>query len=133
MLGQIAQIELDHDRGPQARAHLDDALAICREVGNRRVEVQIQYRLAELMMREDRCEEARRTLMELLRAVRDWGDIVGEARILRRLGLANARLGDTDVAGQLLAEALGVCEQTTDRAGVESIRADLAALDAAAR
>ena len=36
-------------------------------------------------------------------------------------------------AGQLLAEALGVCEQTTDRAGVESIRADLAALDAAAR
>ena len=133
VLGQIAQIELDHDRGAQARAHLDDAMAICREVGNRRVEVQIQYRLAELMMREDRCEEARRTLMELLRAVRDWGDIVGEARILRRLGLANARLGDTDVAGQLLAEALGVCEQTTDRAGVESIRADLAALDAAAR
>ena len=105
-----------------------DALAICQEVGGRRVEVQLRYKQSELMLRDDRPAEARAVLTDLLATVREWGDIVGESRILRRLGQVTVRLGEADVAERLLTDALVACEQTMDRAGAEAIRGDLAQL-----
>jgi hypothetical protein len=71
-------------------------------VGGRRVEVQLRYKQSELMLRDDRPAEARAVLTDLLATVREWGDIVGESRILRRLGQVTVRLGEADVAERLL-------------------------------
>jgi tetratricopeptide (TPR) repeat protein len=128
VLGQIAQIELDRDEPAAAGAHLADALEMCREVGNRRVEVQLRVRQCELMLHEDRCTEARAVLTTLLSAVRESGDIVGQSKILHQLGRANAGLGDLDLAEQLFAEALTVLEQNRDHVGADRVREELARL-----
>jgi hypothetical protein len=60
--------------------------------------------------------------------VREWGDIVGESRILHRLGQLTIQLGHAEAGERLLNEALAACERTMNRAGAEVIRSELARL-----
>ena len=101
VLGQIARLDLENGTLALAGEHINEALATCRVLGNARVEVQIRYRLADLMLLEQRYQEAETELADLLRVVRDGHDIVGESRILFRLGTLTAMLGRVDEADQL--------------------------------
>jgi Tetratricopeptide repeat len=67
----------------------------------------------------------------LLDAVQAGGDIVGEAKILRRSGQVKSSLGDLAAAQGLLREALSLCEQTMDHAGSAEVRLELATVLAA--
>jgi len=81
------------------------ALDMCREAGNRRVEVQLQVRQCEVLLYEGRCAEAENSLTDLLATVRESGDVVGQSKILRLLGRVNAQLGRPGAAERLFTEA----------------------------
>ena len=128
VLGQIVRLELESGLLDDAGAHIDEALNTCRAIGNERVEVQIRYSQAELMLLRERYAEAETELAALLKMVRDGHDIVGESRILCRLGTLVAQLGRVDEAKTLLRDALEIREQTMDHAGAGEVRAELAKL-----
>jgi hypothetical protein len=54
--------------------------------------------------------------------------VVGESRILHRLGQVTIQLGHAQAGERLLNEALVACEQTMDVAGADVIRSELASL-----
>jgi tetratricopeptide (TPR) repeat protein len=126
VLAQIARIEMDAGGRDTAEARLQEALGICREFGNQRVELQVRFRLSELKMRQGLLPEADTLLADLLVAIRPTRDIIGEAQILRRSGLVKAGLGDLAAAEELLRAALLACEQAMDHAGTAETRLELA-------
>jgi tetratricopeptide (TPR) repeat protein len=128
VLSQIGQLELDAGKWQDGEVHLRRALAICHEVGSRRVEMQVRYRLSELMLVQGRYDQADAALAELLLAVRAAHDVVGEARILHRMGVVKARLGEVEPARRLLTNALVLREQTMDLSAAAEVRKELARL-----
>jgi len=127
VLAQLAQIESAAGHHQAAVARLHEALGMCREVGARRVEVQVRYRLSGLMLHSGSYQRAEEQLVDLLDVVRAGRDIVGEGRILHRLGIINARLGRLGPAARLLNEALALSELVRDQAAVAAITTELAA------
>ncbi|HVK23840.1 MAG TPA: BTAD domain-containing putative transcriptional regulator [Actinokineospora sp.] len=128
VLSQIGHIELISGAPEAAESHLKEALALCEKVGSRRVEVQVRYRLCELMVDQGRLAAAAEVLAELLQVARAGRDVVGEGRILHRLGVVNAALGRAVEAEAAYREALAVHEQIMDRAGVAAVSGDLKSL-----
>jgi tetratricopeptide (TPR) repeat protein len=125
VLGWIGALAVDAGEFAPAEAHLKEALALCAGVGSRRVEVQVRYQQCELMMAQGRHSAAVEVLTELLELVRAAHDVVGEGRILHRLGLAHAGVGRLADAQACLRAAIAVREQTMDRAGVARATEDL--------
>ena len=89
----------------------------------------MRYRLSELMAAHGRYHEAEELLTDVLDLVRAAGDLDGDGRILRQLGILKSRLGGAAEARLLLSEALTVHEQVLDHRGADEIRAELALLD----
>jgi DNA-binding SARP family transcriptional activator len=131
VLSQIARIEMDDGDEELAGDRLHEALDICREFGNQRVELQVRFRLTELTIRQGRLREADAALADLLVAVRAGRDIIGETRILRRSGLVKSELGDLAAAEDLLRVTLDVCEHAMDHGGAAETRLELALVLAA--
>jgi tetratricopeptide (TPR) repeat protein len=125
VLGQIGQLELEAGNLDAAESHLDEALTLCRRAGNRRVEVQVRYRLCGLQMAQDRLDASAGVLTELLEIVRADHDVVGEGRILHRLGQVNARRGRLSEAATALRGALEVRTRLLDRAGAATISREI--------
>lgn len=128
VLGQIGQLELVAGDEESAARRFHEALAICRATGGARVEVQLRYRLAELLIRRNEVEQGRSILIDLLERVRTGRDLTGEARIVHRIGLLEHRLGDFGSAYERLSEALRCRELMRDHGGCAEVRLDLAAV-----
>ncbi|WP_245573877.1 AfsR/SARP family transcriptional regulator [Amycolatopsis nigrescens] len=128
VLTGMARLEMDAGAHTDAGTHLREALAMCHEVGSSRVEVQVRYLLSGLLVLQGRYAEADRLLAGLLDTVRAAHDLVGEARILHRLGTISTGLGRPDEAEHLLRSALAVREKSMDFGGVEEVRIELARL-----
>lgn len=126
VLSQLARLEPDE---PAAAGHLHQALDLCQGVGNRRVEAQVRYRLSELMLSHGRYREAEDLLSGVLAVVRAAGDLVGNGRILRQLGVLKARLGHDAEARPLLTEALALHQQILDHQGATEIDVELSRLN----
>lgn len=128
VLGQLAGLELDAGDWPAADGHLRDGLALCAGIGSRRVEVQVRYKQCELMMARGEYGAVVEVLVELLDLVRGGRDVVGEGRVLHRLGLAHAGAGRTVDAERCLRAALAIREQVMDTAGAAIVAGDLESL-----
>ena len=102
-------------RAAEARSHHERALAIAREIGNRRFEGQSLCNLGELASEQGDAARATALLAEgeaLLRAIDDSMDL-GELLCVR--GVADLRRGDRTAASAALAEA----ERIATALGVE--------------
>ncbi|MZE81037.1 AfsR/SARP family transcriptional regulator [Streptomyces xinghaiensis] len=128
VLLHMARIELDREDEQGAARHLDEAFDVCGATGGNRVRSQARYVLSDLMQHQGRYEEADAVLRELLGVVRESRDMVGEIRILRRLGSVNARLGRREEAERQLREAVEICEQAMDQVAAAETRLELARL-----
>ncbi|ONI87991.1 SARP family transcriptional regulator [Saccharothrix sp. ALI-22-I] len=118
---QIATIKLDLDDVESAERRLRHALVLCPPTGNRRVETQVRHSLSEVLLRRGQLHEANELLMELLAVVRTGRDLVGQVRVLERLGAVNARLGHHYAAERLLREARDLKELTTKVIGPSEV------------
>ncbi|HEX4723217.1 MAG TPA: BTAD domain-containing putative transcriptional regulator [Pseudonocardiaceae bacterium] len=128
VLSWIGALELDAGALDDADEHLRAALTLCAGVGNRRVEVQVRFKQCELAMAQGQYPAAEEILAELLELVRATHDVVGEGRILHRLGLAHAGVGRTVEARECLLAAIAVREQAMDPTGAARVAEDLARL-----
>jgi DNA-binding SARP family transcriptional activator/tetratricopeptide (TPR) repeat protein len=131
VLAQIASIEMNDNDEETAAARLYEALAICQEFGNQRVQLQVRFAVSELLIAQGRAQAADELLTDLLDAVRAGGDLVGEAKILCRFGLVKSLLGELAAAKELLGKALRLCEETMDHSGSADVRLELALVLAA--
>ncbi|GLW89653.1 SARP family transcriptional regulator [Actinokineospora globicatena] len=124
---QIAALELKSGDIGRAEQHLLRALALCPPEGSRRVENQLRFRLSELLVRQARYQHAAELLTGLLETVRVSRDLMGQVRVLERLGTVNAVLGNPEVAAEMLREALELAGQAVNTVPVDGIRRELAA------
>ena len=127
-LGKLAQISSERGNHQLAADQLTEALGICRDVGSRRVEAQVLFRLGENLMRQQQLDEADLVLATVLELVRGQHDVEGEGFVLHTLGMVRAKRGRRDDARQLLRAAIGVREQILDHVGASRVRLDLAPL-----
>ena len=128
VLAQIARIELDRGDHDAAIGHLNNALALCRDVGGGRVEAQVLHGLGEAMLRQRRYNQARDVMGRVLDVVRRNGDTVGESYALHTLGLISGRTGDRQESERLLRAAIDLRETVRDQAGAARVALDLAVL-----
>ena len=124
--GQVAALEMAAGDIDSAERHLLSALALCPQEGSRRVETQLRFRLSELLVRQERYQHAAELLHGLLDTVRVSRDVVGQARVLERLGSVNALLGDSHAAVRMLREALELAESAMNAVPADGIRRELA-------
>ncbi|MBM7776037.1 DNA-binding SARP family transcriptional activator [Actinokineospora baliensis] len=124
---QIAALDLAAGDIGRAEQHLLRALALCPPEGSRRVENQLRFRLSELLMRQARHQHAAELLNGLLDTVRVSRDLMGQVRVLHRLGTVNAVLGKPETAARVLREALDLAAQAVNTVPVDGIRLELAA------
>jgi tetratricopeptide (TPR) repeat protein len=125
-LCNVAAVHIDQSRYAEAELLLDEALAIARRTGSRRVEAQTLYRLGESYLRRDDPARAGAAFQEVLEVVRAVRDSVGEAYNLHGLGLVRLRLGQFEEAEPILMQAHQLAAQTGERLLAGKIRLALA-------
>ncbi|WP_233157981.1 AfsR/SARP family transcriptional regulator [Actinokineospora bangkokensis] len=125
---QIVALELESGDIARAEQHLLHALALCPPEGSKRVENQLRFRLSELLVRQARYQHAAELLRGLLDTVRSSRDLMGQVRVLERLGAVHAVLGDRAAAAQVLREALDLAGQAAAAIPVDGIQRELEAV-----
>jgi tetratricopeptide (TPR) repeat protein len=125
-LSNIAAVHIDQRRYVDAEQLLDEALAIARRTGSRRVEAQTLHRLGESYLCRDDLARAGAAFQEVLEVVRAVRDTVGEAYNLHGLGLVRLRLDRFGEAEPILMQAHRLAAQTGERLLAGKIRLALA-------
>jgi DNA-binding SARP family transcriptional activator len=129
ILHNMAQVKLDVGDESDARDLLARAKTICSELGNRRVGAQVDHRLGELYLRCGELQAAASAFEDVLTAVRESGDQVGECYALLGLGIVRTRERAVTTAAQLLTAAEDIASIIGERmlqGRVVLARADLA-------
>ena len=98
-----------------AREHYDDALAVAREVGDRRFEGIVLGYLGKLHREQGRMDVAREHFDDALAAAREVGDRRFEGIVLGYLGILHREQGRMDVAREHYDDALAVAREIGDR------------------
>jgi DNA-binding SARP family transcriptional activator/tetratricopeptide (TPR) repeat protein len=107
-LGNMAQIQMDGENYEEAERLLDEAFAQAEPLKARRIEAQLQYRVAELHRRTGDLVRAEQALGLVLDVVKAEGDLLGEAYALAGLGEVRIRQGCYDTAEANLVSALDI-------------------------
>jgi DNA-binding SARP family transcriptional activator/Tfp pilus assembly protein PilF len=105
-LANMAQIEMHAENYPVAQRLLDQARELSRSLSAPRIAAQTEIRLADLYVRTGNLDQAEQSYRSVLAAVREEGEIVGEAYALAGLGEVRIRQGRYDLAEADLATAL---------------------------
>jgi tetratricopeptide (TPR) repeat protein len=105
MLGVLGNLLRDQGKTEDARAHFDLALAIHRDVGNRKSEGSILGSLGELLARQGRFGDASEALRTGEALLREVGDQLGLVVLLCDRGLAEIAAADRNAARSALAAA----------------------------
>jgi predicted ATPase/Flp pilus assembly protein TadD len=114
--GFVLGVALHHaGRVDEGRAHLDVALAVAREVGNRRVEGFAVGRLGILHHDQGRLDEGRAHLEAALVVAREVGDRRLEAIVFNSLGILYMEQGRMDETRVHYDAALAVVREVGDR------------------
>ena len=114
MLANIGVACRDQGRVDEARAHLEAALAIHREVGNRRDEGFVLGHLGLLHSTQGRWEDARLNLEAALCAHREVGNRRHEAAVIGGLADLQVRQGQIDEAMVMLGQGEAILRQVGD-------------------
>ena len=113
-----------------AEQHLQQALAIDRDIGYRRGEADVLGLLGLLYADKTELDKAEEYLKDALAIYREIGYRLGEANALGGLGLLAEDRGRKERAHELLQEALRIYEEIGAHGpNVESVRQALARLD----
>ncbi|MBI1332676.1 MAG: tetratricopeptide repeat protein [Armatimonadetes bacterium] len=94
--------------------HLDEALAIARQVGDKLLETAAVRAMANHQIVLGEFEKAVPLLRDSLKAEREVGNKIGEAAVLRSLGAAVCQLGDDIESEALLREAISKAKEIGD-------------------
>lgn len=132
VLNSIAQVHLARGNDSAAFDLLTRAELICAETGVRRVAAQVQLRLGHMYRHRNDMDRARAAYHQVLSAVRETGDRIGECHALMGLGATEAEDGRPGPAVDVLRQALETAEAVGDkilggRAALTLARAELAA------
>jgi len=119
---------LSAGRMDEARAHYEQALAIHREVGNRRDEGIALTMLADLDRQQGRMEEARAHCKQALAVHRELGERRFEGKALCTLGILHAEQGRMDEARAQWEQVLAICRELDDRPTEGVVLGNLGAL-----
>ena len=124
-----AGVLLDDARRPDdARARLESALALQRELGDERAVARTLNSLGVVARSQGRLERATELLEDSLERKRQAGDESGIAVTLSNLGIVASDRGDLDRAAALLAEALAVDESSGSASSIVVSRSNLASI-----
>jgi tetratricopeptide (TPR) repeat protein len=121
----VALAQGDYD---QARARLEEGLAMWREAGNRALVPTSLNNLGLLAAVQGEYAQAISLLEESLRMCRESGEKLGVAFALLNLGLAVSGQGDYERAGSLYRQSLAIFRELGDRLHIATALARLAAL-----
>ena len=105
-LGDVRRLTGDY---PEAILDLEEALGICRDLGDRPGEARALTSLGDVRRLTEDYPGALRDLEAALGICRDVGDRPGQASALTILGRVRKLTGDYPEAAQDLEEALGIC------------------------
>ena len=114
VLSNMAQMETDRRNFTEAEQFLRQALQTCRTIKAPRAAAQAEYRLAEFYLRTGNPERAERSFDSVLQAVRQHGDLIGEAYALAGLGAARIDQERYSLANADLSAALDLSRRTGD-------------------
>ena len=115
---EIYGIRGEADRSLQ---YSQQALAIFREIGDRRSETQALSRLGDVYQRIGRYEEAERIYQESLAVAHEIGDKQRVSRVLSQIGSIYTSLKRYEDAERYYQEALAISEELGDREGVGNV------------
>jgi non-specific serine/threonine protein kinase len=124
--GGFALLEGDHEA---ARPWIEESLAVCRAVGDRKGVARSLGALATIAIYRDDLEEAELRARESLEAYRALGQHQGTFIALQNLGHVARHRGDLAAARAHLDEALATAERTGDGRGQAISLIDLAYVD----
>jgi tetratricopeptide (TPR) repeat protein len=106
----------------EALPKFQQALGICREIGNRRGEATVLFNLGGAYLGLGRVQEAMAQFQQALNICRDLEDLVGCSDALLRLGAAYQSLGQFQDALEYFQQALSVQQETGDRGQEAAVR-----------
>ena len=102
----------------EAEAHLQEALTLTRDLGDRRATARALHGLGNLDLYRGNYAAARELFEESLATRREIGDKLGVANALNNLGILAANAGDGDGARAMFEESLAIRREIGDRSGV---------------
>lgn len=115
VLRRLAQVHLDCNRAPQAEELLRKALAICTDVGVKRLEAQLQLRLGEALLAQGDLAGAEAAFQVVLSTANCSNDVVGLANAMLGLGTIHLAREELGVAGSCLEQALDAARRCGSR------------------
>jgi tetratricopeptide (TPR) repeat protein/transcriptional regulator with XRE-family HTH domain len=104
----------EHDA---ARAHLEQALEVYRQLGDDANQAQALFALAAILDRQGRHRDALRQAEQALARFQSSGDRVGQANALNNVGWYHARLGEYETALRYCQQALRLQQELGNRRG----------------
>lgn len=101
----------------EARADLEQALALARESGDRTCAARALHTLGNICVHEARYEQAASHFGQALIIYRELGDRTGEARTVNNLGVIEEMTGRYEQAREHYLQGLGLYQETGERTG----------------
>jgi DNA-binding SARP family transcriptional activator len=111
----LAEVKLEQAEPDKAMRLLSDALQLSQATRCRRVEAQVLHRMGGAYLVTGELPRAVDTFNLALARIRDVGDPVGEAYVLRGVGLARARQGEFGAARSALQRSFELAGTTGER------------------
>jgi tetratricopeptide (TPR) repeat protein len=126
-LGLFASLQ---DNLEQARSYLEQSLTIFNELAplNKRNSIEALTYLGEVVFNQDQLDEARTLYQEIVNTLRETGDKISLALVIRRLGQLALREGNHETAIALCTESLNMNREIEDQRGVLASLSSFAAI-----
>jgi DNA-binding SARP family transcriptional activator len=112
-LTNLAQIELERERLPEAWSLLDEAVSRCRLTNAPRIMAQTEHRRGQFYLRMGDLWRAEQSFRAVLKVARETGDMVGETYALADLATVCTRLGQYEQAHADLSAAVAMSRHMT--------------------
>jgi tetratricopeptide (TPR) repeat protein/transcriptional regulator with XRE-family HTH domain len=110
----LAGVALRQSRTSEAAGHYRQALALCRDCGDRFGELRARASLASVEQRESRYQQAAGHYRQVLQLCRDLGIRTHEIRVLTALGQIDLLRGLHDQAAAGFRQAVDLCQEAGD-------------------
>jgi tetratricopeptide (TPR) repeat protein len=114
-LRNLAHVKMELRQLGAATELLAEAPRLAQAVGSRRAEAQVRYLMGEVCLLAGEPTRAVATFEQALARVRELKDPVGEAHVLRGLGVAKTRLGELGQARNALQRSLEIAGTVSER------------------
>ena len=110
----LGGVALRQSRTSEAADHYRQALALCRDCGDRFGELRARASLASVEQRESRYQQAAGHYRQVLELCRELGVRTHEIRVLTSLGQIDLLRGEHRLAAVSFQQAVGLCQEAGD-------------------